>query len=100
MDVRVGAEDRLRVFGKRMKAELKQRGITQAELAEVCQTEERTVRRWLAGEQSPRGDKLALMVAALALPADRVLAVLVPEGFEPIVKEEMEGFGTAKGEAS
>lgn len=65
-----------RKFGGRLKKLMKERGITNAELADVVGVSEKLVERWCEGLSEPRIDKFILIVDLFDVRADYMLGVI------------------------
>ncbi len=63
-------------LGKRLKGLMKERGITNAELADVVGVSEKLVERWCEGLSEPRIDKFILIVDLIDVRADYMLGVI------------------------
>lgn len=60
-------------FGKRLKGLMKERGITNAELADVVGVSEKLVERWCEGVPEPRIDKFVFIVKLFGVRMDYML---------------------------
>lgn len=63
-------------LGKRLKGLMKERGITNAKLADVVGVSEKLVERWCEGLSEPRIDKFILIVDLFDVRADYMLGVI------------------------
>ena len=61
------------IFGKRLKGLMKERGITNAELADVVGVSEKLVERWCEGLSEPRIDKFVFIVKLFGVRMDYML---------------------------
>lgn len=64
-----------KVFGSRLKGLMKERRITNAELADVVGVSENLVERWCKGLSEPRIDKFVLVVKLFGVGMDYMLNV-------------------------
>lgn len=65
-----------KMFGSRLKGLMKERGITNAELADVVGVSEKLVERWCEGVSEPRIDKFVLVVKLFGVGIDYMLGVV------------------------
>ena len=65
-----------RTLGRRLKGLMKERGITNAELADVVGVSEKLVERWCEGLSAPRIDRLILIVKLFGVRMDYMLGVV------------------------
>ena len=63
-------------FGKRLKGLMKERGITNAELADVVGVSEKLVERWCEGLSAPRIDRLILIVKLFGVRVDYMFGMV------------------------
>lgn len=62
-----------KTFGNRLKGLMKERGITNAELADVVGVSEKLVERWCEGVSEPRIDKFVFIVKLFGVRMDYML---------------------------
>lgn len=65
-----------KIFGNRLKGLMKERGITNAELADVFEVSEKVIERWCEGLSEPRIDKVILIVDLFDVRVDYMLGVI------------------------
>ena len=65
-----------KIFGNRLKGLMKERGITNAELADVFEVSEKVIKRWCEGLSSPNIDNLILVAKLFNVRVDYMLGVI------------------------
>ena len=65
-----------KIFGNRLKGLMKERGITNAELADVFEVSEKVIERWCEGLSSPNIDNLILVAKLFNVRVDYMLVVI------------------------
>ena len=62
-------------FGERLASLLQKRGMTQKDLAELVNTTEATLSRYVSGDREPKADMLANLATALNTTSDYLLGI-------------------------
>lgn len=65
-----------KIFGNRLKGLMKERGITNAELADVFEVSEKVIERWCEGLSSPNIYNLILVAKLFNVRVDYMLGVI------------------------
>ena len=65
-----------KIFGNRLKGLMKERGITNAELADVFEVSEKVIEWWCEGLSSPNIDNLILVAKLFNVRVDYMLGMI------------------------